>query len=74
MGVRGKRSGQSGGRQASPIRDVIDFYRRWPEFRQIAVALAQRGDLSRVERETVNWLVLLVDRIGEQDVGPMDSG
>jgi hypothetical protein len=52
--------------------DLIDFYRRWPEFRQTAVALAQRADLSPGERETVNWLILLADRIGEHDIRPMD--
>jgi hypothetical protein len=51
--------------------DLIDFYRRWPEFRQTAVALARRADLSPAERETVHWLILLADRIGEHDIGPM---
>jgi len=53
---------------------LIDFYRRWREFREIAAALARRADLSAAERETVSWLVLLVDRIGERDVGPLDRG
>ncbi|MBV8837259.1 MAG: hypothetical protein JO000_12025 [Alphaproteobacteria bacterium] len=51
---------------------MIDFYRRWTEFRQIAVALAARADLSVAQRETVAWLILLVDRIGERDIGPLD--
>jgi hypothetical protein len=54
--------------------DLIDFYRRWPEFRQTAVALALRSELSLVERETVHWLILLADRIGEHDVGAAGSG
>ena len=60
--------GQGGGRAAP--RDLIDFYRRWPEFRETAVALGQRGDLSPIQRETLKWLVLLADRIGEHDIGP----
>jgi hypothetical protein len=59
-------------RERAAPSDLIDFYRRWPEFRQTAVVLAQRLDLSRVERETVNWLILLADRIGEHDIGPVD--
>ena len=55
-----------------PARDLIDFYRRWAEFRDSAMALSQRAELSPDERETLRWLILLVDRIGEQDVGPMD--
>jgi hypothetical protein len=55
--------------QGAPT-DLIDFYRRWPEFRQTAVALARRADLSPAERETVHWLILLADRIGEPDLQP----
>lgn len=36
------------------------------------MALAARADLSAAQRETVNWLILLVDRIGERDIGPLD--
>jgi hypothetical protein len=61
-----------GRRRKKPPRDLIDFYRRWPEFREIAVALAGRADLSGAQRDTVNWLISLVDRIGEQDIGPLE--
>jgi len=66
--------GGSGRRRRKPPRDLIDFYRRWLEFREIAVALAARADLSAEQRETVNWLILLVDRIGERDIGPLERG
>jgi hypothetical protein len=49
-------------------RDLIDFFRRWPEFRHIAMLLTERSDLSLVEQETVHWLILLVDRISEYDL------
>ncbi|MGJ5175262.1 hypothetical protein ACQR16_10185 [Bradyrhizobium oligotrophicum] len=55
-----------------PARDLIDFYRRWGEFRDSATALSQRAELPPDERETLRWMILLVDRIGEQDVGPVD--
>jgi hypothetical protein len=56
-----------------PPHDLIDFYSRWPEFREVAVALAGRADLSASQRDTVNWLILLVDRIGPRDLGPLES-
>jgi hypothetical protein len=33
--------------------------------------LANRSDLSALERQTVRWLLLLVDRISEHDVEPV---
>jgi hypothetical protein len=62
----------SGNQRGAPPRDLIDFYRRWPEFREVAVALAARADLSAAQSETMRWLILLVDRIGERDIGPLD--
>lgn len=81
MGPHAKRprqaSGHEGGsrrRRRKPPRDLIDFYRRWPEFREIAVAIAARADLSAEQRETVNWLILLADRIDERDIAPLERG
>jgi len=51
-------------------RDLIDFYRRWAEFRPTAARLAQRSDLSASELQTIHWLILLVDRISERDLNP----
>jgi hypothetical protein len=31
-------------------------------------ALADRSDLSASERQTLHWLILLVDRLSERDV------
>jgi hypothetical protein len=69
----GENEGRSGRRRrkAPPPRDLIDFYRRWPEFREVAVALGARADLSPLQRETVSWLILLIDRLGEQDIEPL---
>lgn len=50
------------------MRDLIDFYRRWPEFRQSARRLVDRTDLSDAERMTVHWLVQLADRVSEGDL------
>ena len=58
------------GAQIAP-RDLIDFYRRWAEFRPAALYLEQRSDLSAMERQTIHWLILLVDRISEHDLEPL---
>jgi len=36
-----------------------------------AADLARHADLSPTERETVHWLILRADRIGEHDIGPV---
>ena len=81
MSPGANRPGQAGGDgggtsrpDREPPRDLIDFFRRWSEFREIAIALARRADLPPDERETVNWLILLVDRIGERDIGSLERG
>jgi hypothetical protein len=53
------------------VRDLIDFYRRWPEFRQTAMRLVECSDLSPSERQTVHWMILLVDRVSEHDLKPL---
>jgi hypothetical protein len=73
MGTSEKDVGQGdghGGAQAPP-RDLIDFYRRWTEFRPAAAALANRSDFSVSERQTLHWLIQLADRISEHDVEPV---
>jgi hypothetical protein len=54
-------------RRPPPPRDLIDFYRRWTDFRDIALTLSQNAALSDLERETMYWTIQLVDRIGERD-------
>ena len=53
------------------MRDLIDFYRRWPEFRQTVAHLEDHPGLSAIERQTIHWMVLLVDRIGDRDLEPL---
>ena len=68
-----KDSEQGQGEQSEPAapRDLIDFYRRWPDFRPAVMGLADRSDLSALERQTIHWLLLLVDRISEHDLKPV---
>jgi hypothetical protein len=63
----------SDSQRRQPPRDLIDFFKRWSEFRETAIALAQRAGLSPEERMTLDWMTLLIDRIGERDIGPLDS-
>jgi hypothetical protein len=60
-----------GGRmkEQGALSDLIDFFRRWPEFGQTAVALAGRANLLPTWRETAHWLMLLAERIGDHDIG-----
>jgi len=77
MSAPKKRYGRPGGsprRRRDPPRDLIDFYRRWADFRDVATRLAGRADLSPLQRATLNWLVLLADRVGENDLRPGDPG
>lgn len=57
--------------EQQPPGDLIDFFRRWSGFRQVAVGLAARPDLSPAERQTVHWLILLADRVGKRDLDPL---
>ena len=66
----GKRTEGQQGEQVAP-RDLIDFYRRWLEFRQVVTRLVDRADLSASERQTIQWLILLADRISEHDLQPL---
>ena len=60
--------GQSEQGEPAMPHDLIDFYQRWSDFRPVVEALANRSDLSLPERQTVQWLMQLADRIGERDV------
>jgi hypothetical protein len=55
--------------EPAQIRDLIDFFRRWPEFRQTAHRLRDRSDLSPLEHQTIHWLIQLADRVSEHDLG-----
>jgi hypothetical protein len=76
MAASKKDSEQGQSEQSGPAmpRDLIDFYQRWSDFRPGAAALTNRSDLSALERQTVQWLIQLVDRISEHDVEPVKRG
>jgi len=65
----GEEPGNEQADQVAPS-DLIDFYRRWPDFRKTVSRLTERSDLSPEERLIIHWLILLVDRISEHDLQP----
>jgi len=54
--------------ELNTVKDLVDFHLRWSEFRKTAEALAEKDSLSDVERETVNWLIRMADRVGLADL------
>ncbi|WP_146174243.1 hypothetical protein [Litoreibacter ponti] len=51
-----------------PIVDLVDFYHRWPTLKGSMQALANDPQLCPEEQETLNWLILLADRVGPADL------
>lgn len=74
MAASEKDSEQGQSEQGEPAmpRDLIDFYQRWSDFRPAVMRLADRSDLSALERQTITWLLFLADRISEHDIGSVD--
>jgi hypothetical protein len=66
-GDDGQQESQQEG-QTAPL-DLIDFYLRWrSEFRETAILLSRRADLSPSEQRTVHWMILLLDRVSRHDL------
>lgn len=61
-------SGKARTRRSGDIRDLADFHLRWAEFRPHAEATRARKALPARERDTINWLIQLADRVGKQDI------
>jgi len=58
------------------IDDVVEFYSRWPELRKRVLELAQAEKTGPADGEVLNWMVLIIDRIGPNDLkqGGSDRG
>ena len=52
-----------------PIKDLVDFYTRWPEFRPRMQDAANGAPLSHDDLETLKWLIRVADMIGPSDLG-----
>lgn len=53
---------------AAPIKDVFDFYSRWPELRPQVLTLIETGECAAGDQEILSWLVKIMDRVGPPDV------
>ena len=47
--------------------DLADLHVRWPQLRCHIVAIAEKPELCATERELINWMVKLGDRVGRRD-------
>ena len=56
------------GEMPAPPRDLVDFHFRWDEFRDIAKKAAENENLTSNEADTLHWLIMLADRVREQDI------
>ncbi|MEM6727586.1 MAG: hypothetical protein AAF618_03725 [Pseudomonadota bacterium] len=56
-----------------PIKDLADFYTRWPSLRGIVDQVIECEGLTESEREVVIWLKHLADRVGPQDIAGADE-
>lgn len=50
------------------VRDLVDFYLRWSEFRDKILDISRSNELTLEQKELITWLIKLVDRVGRQDI------
>ncbi|MEL6619258.1 MAG: hypothetical protein AAGF36_06960 [Pseudomonadota bacterium] len=50
--------------------DLLDFFERWPATRSTILALLNSDHVSQQEREILNAMVFVVDRVGPDDLEP----
>jgi hypothetical protein len=50
------------------IEDLVDFYKRWPGLRDIAVDLQSDAQLAQDQQAILEWMVLVIDRVGPADL------
>ena len=50
------------------IEDLVDFYNRWPELRPVAMRVQKDNRLGPGERDILNWMILMIDRVGPADL------
>lgn len=53
-----------------PIEDLVDFYKRWPDLRDEATRLQRASFLTTEQASILNWMVLVIDRVGPADFDP----
>lgn len=52
-----------------PVKDIVDFYARWPELRPRMEALTNGAPMTADDVIILQWLIKVADMIGPTDVG-----
>jgi len=52
------------------IKDLVDFYERWPDLRKHAVAMQSAPYLSKEKTALLEWMIMVIDRVGPADFAP----
>lgn len=52
-----------------PIKDLVDFYNRWPAIRPRIQAVSEGAPPTADDLEILNWLIRITDMIGPSDLG-----
>lgn len=53
------------------IADLVDFYKRWPDLRDQALEIQAEVDLSQSKRALLEWMIMVIDRVGPADLEPI---
>ena len=53
----------------APVKDVVDFYTRWPEIRPRVQAIADGAAPTPDDLEILRWLIRIADMVGPSDLG-----
>lgn len=53
------------------IEDLVDFYKRWPELRQEALAIQNAPRLAADKKALLEWMIMVIDRVGPADLEPV---
>lgn len=62
------REGAGEAAQPKPARDLPDFHLRWKDFRPAATKMLGDLEVNTTEASTLQWLIALADRVGENDL------
>ncbi|MDG1863324.1 MAG: hypothetical protein P8J02_09010 [Yoonia sp.] len=52
------------------IKDLVDFYERWPELRKHAVEMQSAPHLAEEKTALLEWMIMVIDRVGPSDLAP----
>lgn len=50
------------------IKDLMDFYKKWPHLKKQIVDVETNIDMPDDGKEILHWLIQLADRVGKSDL------